>query len=262
MTEEQQNLAPKLTKILEFADRSDWRIAVRTTDPNHQGVALVVEKSDQSKTFEEKKTLLQNTIQGFGINGSGNEAGIPMAVRGLQANKPSTSNKWLRDDSLAAVLIVSDEDNCSNGLGCVGEQNEASFLLNFMNKDSGVTNIGRTLGQSAKVYGLIRRNAGECPSAAYVGNKYMNAVNGSGGIAGAICDADYSSTLQAISADLGTTLQLAFELAHLPVVNTIAISVNGQPYNDAYQVNGKTIQLSVAPPPGASIEVAYKYQVN
>lgn len=110
MAEEQENLSTKLNPLLEEVADSDWQIAVVTTDPTDTCLRTLIKKGDANYYSKFRRAVTAGT------GGTHIERGLLQAVRGL---KGCSSGSWIRDDSALAILIVSDEDNCSvNGSKC------------------------------------------------------------------------------------------------------------------------------------------------
>ncbi len=251
MAEEQVNLASKLAPLLSVVNDTDWRIAVNTTDASDPCIKTVINKADA------------NTDQKFfdavndGIAGAGNEQGILRAVQGLQAQCLNSS--WVRDDSHLAVLIVSDEDNCSNG-GCTGSEiNNASYLTNYLSSQ-------RALGTSAKVYGLVwhpSQDASQCSTGYHQANIYAQAIESSNGTWGSICDSDYSQTLSAISNDLSSSLNTQFALSSTPDMEQIKVYVDQSLQNSStYMVDKNIVKFNQPPAPGSAIKIDYSVGGN
>jgi hypothetical protein len=246
MADEHIKLSGKLAEILSALGTTDWRLGITTTDARNNGnLVELIEKKDKSLSFVEKKQLFEQTVHKIGTNGSDNEVGIPMAVRGLQKNHPrDAEQKWVRPQGSVAVLIVSDEDNCSTGVYCYpSSENRASYLTNFLSSPN-APGLGRELGVSAKVYGLIRRNPQECKhSAPYVGREYLKAITASSGMAGSICDDDYGPVLHEISKDIAQHIDIGFELDQTPYEENLAIYVDGKAFQGSYRLEGNKVYL-------------------
>ncbi len=253
MSDEQDKLA-NLEPLLDFVKSADWSVAVTTTDASESNLRLLLEKGDGSQSFETQKNLFEAAIDGLGTNGSGHEQGIPMAIKGFGMKKPGTNDSWVRPDSMAAVLIVSDEDNCSTGGSCPKQPQD---LVDYFTND-----LNRNVGDTAKVYALVQRNSSECNTAYNVGNRYVDAVNMTGGISQPICAASYEQVLSAISADIGTTLEINFTLSQIPIEDSIVIKVDGVAYQGGYNLSGKTVVLNTAPPAGSEVKVYYEYKLQ
>ncbi len=250
MKEEQANLSTKLRPLLSSLASSDWRIAVTTTDPQDGCLRALIQKgqADAEAAFAQAVSP--------GLDGSSNEQGIRQAVGGLSCS----STPWLRESSTVAVLVVSDEDNCSNnGKGCERELwGHEDYLFNHLSQ-----NLGRKIGEDARVYGLIRHPSDiSCKTAANPAPQYARAVARSGGTWGSICHSDYTSTLSRISKDVSTILKSQFALASTPSKETIKVKVtqtDGQSMDwPHFTVADKVITFSKAPPKGSSIDISYE----
>lgn len=254
MEEEQNGLATRLNPLLSYVSDADWRIGVTTTDPVDPCIHAIINKGDANPTaaFASAVTV--------GIDGSGNEQGIRRAVDGLKGQ--CLSSQWLRDNSTVAILIVSDEDNCSeNGSQCEGEAwQNTSYLTDHL---SGI----RTVGYNARVYGLVwhpDQTRNECATAYNIGTQYGGLIDATGGAWGSICpngagNYDYSAPLAAISQNISTILENQFVLSQTPSNGQVTVKVNGTVMSEDYQLTGKNITFSTPPAEGSSIEVSYKY---
>jgi hypothetical protein len=242
MAEEQSNLASRLTPLLSYVTDSNWRINVVTTDPKGGCSRKVISRDSATAAADFKAAVTAGT------SGSGNEMGIRMAVAGLSCAEAN----WVRSGSSVAVLIVSDEDNCSTGAsGCAAPYNSPSYLLDHLK-----LTMGRNLGTQAKVYGIFKHPNKACSTAYYTGNQYNELVTATSGTWGSICDADYTATLQKISQDMRTILQADFQLNDIPDAGSTVVTVNGAVNND-FTVQGKTLRFNTPPAFGAAIEATY-----
>lgn len=245
MFEEQKNLSSKLDPLLTFVKDSDWQVAVLTTDPDankNPCFRSIIKKGDVNV-----QDAFANAIQA-GTSGSGDERGILNAARGVDTCKAS----WMRPGSSVAVLIVSDEDNCSNGTSCAGQVDaKPKYLIDALNKS-------RVAGVDAKVYGLINVPGTVCKTAYNVSNVYNQLIKDAKGVAGSICDSDYTTTLKAISKEVALTLKVQFSLKNKPDMNTLEVFVNNVKQDpSAYSLNNQTLKFNMVPPAGADIKVTY-----
>ncbi len=251
MSQEQANLSTKLNPLLSYVSNSDWRIAVNTTDPAAGCMRSIINKGDAN--YEQ---AFANAVTP-GINGSGNERGILQAVNGLKGDCLSTP--WLRPNSTVAVLIVSDEDNCSAGNDC-GAQPYASgsYLTDYL------ASI-RTVGTNARVYGLVwhaSQTQAQCSTAAYKANIYSSVIDATSGTWGSICASDYSQTLASISQNISVILKSQFALTHAPVPGSANVTVNGQVVSSGYTITGNILQFATPPTQGATIAVSYLHSAT
>jgi len=248
MTEEQVNLANKLNPLMSYVAQSDWQIGIVTTDPAAGCMRRIIRKADLDRDAAFAQGI------NAGIAGSGNERGILQAVNGLKGE--CLSSPWLRSNSTVAVLIVSDEDNCSaNGGDCAGQPYATpDYLTNYL------ASI-RSVGTNARVYGLIKHPsaAAACTTAANTGTQYAQAITATNGTWGSICDGDYSGTLQSISQNISVILQSQFALQHTPVAGSVSVTMNGTPMSSGYSVTGNVLNFTSAPSASAQIAASYLY---
>jgi len=248
MAEEQANLSTKLQPLLQYIQNRDWRINVTTTDTAAGCSRGLIRKGDANAT-----NTFANLINA-GTRGSGYEKGILQAVNGLSC----ASLNWVRPNSTVAVLIVSDEDNCSNGLDadCINKPyNTETYLTNYL-----ANTLGRKLGEMARVYGIYwvpGTDQAGCTTALNVANQYHRAVLTSNGKYGSICDADYTNTLTSISQDLALVLNPEFTLSETPDAGTLKLKVNSQPVTGGYTLTGRSVRFNPAPPKDSVIEASY-----
>ena len=248
MQEEQANLSSKLEPLLSHVEKADWQISVITTDPNDFCQRALIKKTDLNA-----KTKFSNAVNA-GINGNGLERGILRAVVGLKAE--CTTQKWVRPDSTLAVLIVTDEDNCGPGPNtnnyCSGAADlNSSYLYDYL------ATI-RKPGVDAKVYGVIWEPGTACSGAFSEGTAYKEVIERTGGKMGSICDADYSTTLRAMSQDIAQIVKYEFPLAHSPDDGTLQILVDKQNW-DKFVLEGQIVKFTQPPPFGSKVEVTYRH---
>ena len=245
MTEEQQNLSTKLSALLEFVEDSDWRISVETTDPSDPCGQHIISKGD-ANVEEAFASAVQR-----GIDGTGNEQGILQAVNGLTCNGGS----WLRSDSTLAVLIISDENNCSNGERCEGQPWEnASYLTDYLNRI-------RAVGTNARVYGLIWHPSDlSCDGALRMGSIYSEAIDATNGTSGSICDSDYSATLKSVSENIGMLLATQFSLKFPATPGSVAVTIDGKDFSEGFSTEKNVVVFDKAPENGSVIKVEYRYE--
>ena len=252
MAEEQNNLATKLLPLLTYVAESDWKIGVVTTDAADGCMRDVITKG-------------QSNVEGAfaaairaGVNGSGIEAGVPQAVAALTPGCVS-DNGWIRANSTLAVLIVSDEDNCSDGTKCaIAEQNSADYLIDHLRTI-------REPGVNARVFGLVwheSQTQSQCNTAYRQGSIYSELIDATAGTWGSICDSDYSQTLQAMSMDLSLILKTQFALNYQPFLDSVEVTINGVKIEDGYSITGNVIEFADAPEPGSRIYVNYRFSTD
>ena len=247
MRSEQENLSTKLNPLLQELTETDWQIGVVTTDDGDPCMRAVIKKgeADIAQRF-------QDAIQA-GTSGSGTERGIGQTLAGLKCQTP----QWVRQGATLAVLIISDEDNCSSG--CSSSSGQLPIdLANYIKDD-----LGKTLGSQARVYGLIwHPDDLTCSSASRRGYQYAEAISLTDGTYGSICDADYTTTLQSISANIASIVKTQFMLIATPDMNSLVVEVmpmgssSYMPWS-GYTLSDKLITFSDIPPLGSTVRMKY-----
>lgn len=259
MAEEQKNLSVRLGALLSSPQilASDWQIGIVTTDPNDLAfknpdskcLRALLKKGDPD--LEAKfKTAIE-----AGVTGDNSERGILNAVRGLKAECLG-GKTWLRDSSTVAIVLVSDEDNCSNGsdLACAGQPDrESKYLTDYVGKI-------RILGEEARIYGILWAPGvppAACASGFNRGNIYAEAITVSKGSLGSICDGDYSPTLLNLSRDISSIIRNQFTLKIAPPPGMFSVLIDGNLQTSGYKVVGKTLTFTTPPAVGSKITIAY-----
>jgi hypothetical protein len=262
MKEEQVNLADKLSSLLSKINDSSWQVGVVTTDPKDTCLRALIKKGDVDMA-----TAFKNAINA-GVAGSGNEQGVLTSVLGIGSEDPiktdATLKKctpWIREKSSLAVLIVSDEDNCSNvaayttanpANSCKGKPwSSYTYLTDEISKI-------RTLKVDSRVYGLFAIPGTECKTKGSDGVEYDKLITAAGGVAGSICDADYSVALNKISMDFTKILKSQFALKLPPNAGSEKVYVNASLVTTGYTIVGTTLTFTTVPSLGAKIVVTYE----
>lgn len=248
MNQEQTNLSTKLDPLLSYVSDADWKVSVVTTDPSQpcQVPNGLIEKGDANASSK-----FANAVSA-GTSGSGNEQGVLRSVQGLQAC--TGVSPWVRSSSNIAILVVSDEDNCSNGNGCgANPWGQPDFLTDYLA-------TVRVPGVNARVYGLFHIPGESCSTAYNVGNQYNALVNSTNGSAGSICSSDYTNTLAQISNDISDTLESTFTLSNTPTAGTLKVYVNNVLRVSGYSLAGNTVEFtSNIPAAGSQIRFVYDF---
>jgi hypothetical protein len=271
MKEEQANLANKLNELLVSIKDANWQISVITTAPAvPSGVSLNTAAAEGKELCNttlikageaDAATKFANAVNA-GISGSGNEQGIRQAVVGLRC----TEKPWVRSGSSLAVLIVSDEDNCSlDGSDCGSlPWAKESYLINYTEKT-----LLRTVGKNAGFYGIVAPSKALCSTAGNAAPQYLRLfdynANGATNF-GNICDESYKTTLNRISDSIALLLNNQFELKTQPDTNSLKLSLQAADGTitaldpSSYTQTGKVIAFVAGkePPVGSKVIAEYK----
>jgi len=248
MGQEQTNLASKLGPLLSAVVDTDWQIHVTTTSVAEGCSRGLIKKSDAdfATKFADAVTA--------GISGQPNERGVYQALEGLKC-----SPDWVRANSVVAVLIVSDEDNCSDGACPSVDEKTGKMLLDYL------ASI-RKVGETARVYGLLSGpTTGDMVGCDVSNNKiaplYHSLIQQTGGQWGSICVGDFSPTLQKISEDVATLLKSSMSLSLKPDADSLTILLDDQPW-DGYELDGQQVTFKSIPAVGAVVRAEYTHGRN
>lgn len=256
MAEEQKNLSSKMNSLLQSLAETDWQIGVVTTSPERNSACrLKLVRSTDADAPEKFRKAVE-----AGTGGTGNEQGILQAVIGLKCPE----QPWVREKSTVAVLIVSDEDNCSNGTGCRNAPGSSeAYLIDYVEKD-----LGRMIGLNAGFYGIYSPPGDECRTAPAPAQIYQRLIDyrvKDRKNFGNICDASYQGTLERISKNIASLLKKTFELKEAPIVGSVRIEgkkTNGQAISpDDFELMGRVIGFKVGREPMKNSEIKVFYQV-
>lgn len=255
MRQEQKNLSSKMSSLLKSLQDVNWQIAVITTSalPSGECKLSLIKAGDS-----DAESRFAEAIEA-GTKGSGNEQGILQSVVGLKCKE----QPWIRENSSLAVLIVSDEDNCSNGMGCNNSPALSErYLIDYVEKD-----LGRTIGLDAGFYGIYSPPNDECENAPAPAHIYQNLIEYRQAAAknyGRICEDSYESTLEKMSQSISELLKNTFELQDLPIRDSVRVEGkkgNGKLITMSdYLVIGKVIGFKTGSEPMRGSTISVKYQ--
>jgi hypothetical protein len=279
MKNEQEKLADKMNELLVSIKDANWRISVITT-----AVAFANKTAAQARTYarnqaSEGQEACNTTIinagdadatakftsaVNAGTNGDGNEQGVRQSVVGLRC----TEKPWLRAGSSVAVLIVSDEDNCSrDGSNCGNlPWSKENYLTDYIENT-----MKRTIGKDTGLYGIIAPSKAVCPTAGNAAPQYIRLFNykSTPGVNyGNICDDSYKTTLNRISDNIALLLTSTFELKNLPDAGSLTLTVQSpagalSPLDpSSYTLVGKTITFAAGKEPANGSKLIASYRVG
>ncbi len=283
MDYERKNLADRIDGMIDKIKDLNWQIAVTSTDMTNDDFksnGRLLEFEGMSGTYVLNPSMdpaqaqysFGQTIQNFG-NGSGTEEGIlaskKVIERAVAGETPHRN--FIRDGADLSIVVLSDEDEASNGSGVdTSPQQFVNFVNNTYN------------GQKNMVFHSIISRPGDQDCAngeGYnVGHTYdeLSRLTGygqlGGAIIGSVCEADYTSQL----ADIGQSvkdLQNSINLDCNPfdsnsdgspdvsIVYRADAGSQYQSYNAPYQVQNQKLIFDDLLPPG-DYKVDYQCRIN
>lgn len=271
MTEEQVGIGNKINGFLDKIKNLDWQIAITTTDAgtttlDTNGVARTwgdgqfrpfdsvtgnqhILRSSQVSAAN-AQTMLSDAIQ-MGIKGSGDERGINATYRAVQrAASPSVNKDFFRADSKLAIVLISDEDECSTGSGtCNGVNSANSVPANLVSLMSTQFGGSKSFTFNSIIY---IPNDATCATGGNQGNTYKQMSNLTGGVVASICSNDYSSPLSIIGnrvVNLVNEVTLTCKPIDINKDGIVDLQIkldNGTIISSGFTING--VQVSFATP--------------
>ena len=276
MSDEQIGIGNKINGFLSKLNGLNWQIAITTTDDrentpitadgnrpwgdgqfrpfdSNSGSQFILRSSQVSAA--DAQTKLSNAIQ-MGIGGSGNERGINAVFRAVErAVQAGVHRDFFRPNAKLAVVLISDEDECSNGAAsCPAASAYKSVPQNLI--DQAKTTLGTNKSLS---FNSIVHIPGDttCTTGANQGNVYKEMSNLTGGVLASVCANDYTTPLNVIGNRVAQLVNSA-TLSCPPVdVNAdgkadvqVALAGGGT-YSGSYTVNGADVSFSTPLPEGS-----------
>jgi hypothetical protein len=237
MAEEQETLAQGFVSFVNEMEASgtDFHVGLITTSFDYsnseRGVLIgdppyLTADSDYVTLFQERALV--------GTDGSDKEKGLEAAVYAVSPvlTVPGGLNEgFVRKDAHLLVVIVSDEEDCSDGGSLEGQPAEDCYeeraalspvselvdnLLDVKDGDNEMVQLGAVVG--------LENSA--CDDA-YPGRRYQEAAALTGGLIGDICTGDWSNLLT----DLGLNasgIQMSFQTEYQAKPGTMEVKVDGE----------------------------------
>lgn len=314
MIDEQGKIASRLQGFLNSISGLDYRIAIATTDNDsanrtdlygpqdyrngklvpflsvndgHGNFNYAKDSNGQKIFYITKSTsnvssLFYNTIKRPESNWcADNQSACPSVVSGdergiYSAIKNITNGSFIRSDAQLHVIVISDEDERSNGGGFPGMAIESG-----RDRPEDLLNVLRALNKRTRVHSIVGLPAGfnysnfnfqSCVNSQigntggqeYIGCHYLKSSIDSGGIVGNKDTNDYTSILSAIGSDIQDTSIARYSFNCVPSEITVE-AVPGKPYPNnltspqSLSSNGHSyIDFNPALTPGMEMKITWK----
>lgn len=276
METEQKKMAERFPSFVSSLGGLDYHIAVTTTDVdsknpdlNLSGRALdwagtssnvlTPATPDASSVF--KNTIKRTETIGCVKRGecpSGNEQ--PLKATMLAIDQRNSANAGIfRDGVDLAVVILSDEDEMSNGPAIA---TKPSDVINNFNSNFGHTKRLRTFGIVIPTGDTSCLKTQKAQTADGDGGSYGTHAQAlaalTGGSTHSICENDYSQSLADISQSV-RKLVGSFELNTVPKTGSILVTLTPTPSKKiSWHVEGKNLIFDTPPAAGTRIDVSYQ----
>lgn len=255
----------------------DYRIAVTTTDAYYyQQRLLSGNRYENTGYFFIDRNTPQNVrvfsvIANQGIYGNGDERTFRSFKEVLNFGENSD---FRRPDAKLAILNLSDEDDFSHAApDLITDYNDPRLtpvadFADFLAKQSGPAPA--TFSTISILDGICLKQLDDGGSVKRIGHRYSLLADATGGIKGSLCSIESSLMNYAdfLGADIGAPPAYTITLDHTPIVETIAVRVNGRLLaQDAvngwtYDAASKTLTLhgTAVPNKGDLVSVTYDYE--
>ena len=267
MKEEQANFSSKINGFMDLVKDLDWHVALTTTDARINTVDKnKVERawgdgqfrpfdSDTGSVFVLKagevslgtaQAQLAAAIE-VGLLGSGDERAVNSTYRAVQRAASTPANKdFFRPKARLAVIVISDENECSDGK-CLATQptDVPANLLSLVKSTFGNDKIF-TFNSIAKMA------ADTTCTTATLGSVYETMSQITDGVTGSVCASDYTPLLSKLGTrvkDLVKSVQLGCEPADMNgdgKGDVTLMGASGERMTTGFSVTGRLVTFDQA----------------
>jgi hypothetical protein len=211
----------------------------------------------------------------MGTGGSDKEKGLQAALTAIRSPLADTRNAgFLRDGAMLNIVIVSDENDCSDN-GALGAEAAGTDCYDRYDDLTSVADLVRDLkvvkGDDPIVLsGIVGPEVVDGCEDTVPGRRYYTAIEMLGGVRADICQTDYSEVMNALGL-VASGILTTFTLSRNAVEDTIEVTVTPEGEDPfvvpADATNGWTYSADYAqitfhgtgvPPRGAAVEVSYE----
>lgn len=281
MVEEQARVQNGAAEFIDNLDATgmDWHLGVITTDVDAEDAdvligdpaVLTVEDAGYVEDFKSRVNV--------GTDGEQMESGLEAAIRAVSSPLIDSENAgFLREDARLSIIVVSDEDDCSDLGAMDGGDNfdcyqdgapltPVSELVQLLRDAKGIDSHSSLLQLSGIIGPPVTSNC----AAATPGDRYQSAIDEVGGLNANICEADYGGIMDNLGL-VASGAQSVFNLAHAADPVSISVTVTGADgsvsdlagsatdgwvYTSGTDVSRLTFYGEGVPERGASFSVTY-----
>lgn len=257
----------------------DFHMGVITTDMNTANLdaaALIGNPPVLDATVPNYVQAFQDRVL-VGTDGDDQEKGLQAAITALTPPMANTRNAgFLRDDALLFIVVLSDENDCSD-YGALGPESDGEDCYSGYELLTPVSDLVRSItdikGDASRVVlsGIVGPDAVENCIDSVPGKRYFTAIGMLGGFQGNICETNYSNMMDSLG-EIASGIRDAFPLDHVPDPTTIEVTIapvdsaeesivedatNGWTYNDDATAPQILFHGTAVPPRGAQITIEY-----
>lgn len=281
MENEQAQVAAGAQNFLDRLENTDidFHLGVVTTDVsggNADAGALLGSPSYVTADTPDYGALFAERVV-VGVEGDDQERGLQAAITALSPPLSNTRNVgFLRDDALLSIIIVSDENDCSD-FGALGASSTGEDCYTSYSDLVPVVDLVREFRalkeqpDRVQVSGIVGPEAVENCVDTVPGKRYYTAIAMLGGLRSDICQTDYGVVMDALG-EVASGIRTSFLLEHVPDAETIVVTVDvpdvgeeevpmdaasGWTYNEDDTAPAIEFHGDSVPPRGSEITVEY-----
>jgi hypothetical protein len=268
MAEEQELLGSALNSFIGNLGKLDWQIGVTTTDTSNGVYGIkgsLVPMKGTAQTILTKNTpnfaqVFKDTVKRDEVIGCNNTT-IPCpssderpleAISMAIAKRASENAAFFRDGADLAVVIVSDEDERSDGTGAMS----AAVLAATAQAAFGTTKTFSAYGIVIQPGDTACLNANLALNSAYYGYHAAALALLTGGVTGSLCDADYGPALSSIAGRIRDVVK-SVTLQYTPNPDTVQLVMSPFDSSLTWKIEGNQIRFNKSPKKGTRVEVVY-----
>ncbi len=169
----------------------------------------------------------------LGTEGSDKERGMQAALHALTgASAASTNGGFLRDEAVLALVVVSDENDCSDD-NFLPDSEAGSLCYDLTDRLVSVADYIRAFrdvkGTDGHVVAsvIVGPEVSEGCEHTWPGHRYMTLAEELDGVIGNICDSDYEQIMDEVGARVAAPIR-SFFLSYTPVADSIIVMVDDE----------------------------------
>lgn len=270
MRREQEKLGERLQAFLKNIRHTDWQIAFTTSDVsngkyglkgslldlyNYPGVKVLDSKFPDAEEVFYNTVKRSESIKCIFRCPSSNEQPLKASILAIEKSFTENSN-FFRKDADLAIVILSDEDEMSNG------SRKATKPQDVVNAFNSTFEPPKKLS----VYGIvIQPNDLNCYQdqkvdqsvSAHEGTVITELTKLTGGFTGSICENDYSVALEQISEQTRFYVE-SFKLKRSPIKESITVTLSPS-QNVDWSIENDYLTFKSPPKDGTEVKVSYNY---
>ncbi|MEK2688108.1 hypothetical protein [Bdellovibrio sp. GT3] len=265
MAEEQANMSSRINGFMGLVDHLDWRVALTTTDPRintADSSGMNAAWGDGQMRLMNGKRFLSNADGSsqaqaaladaikLGDKGNGDERPIYSIYRAIERDVAlPAADRFFRTDSNLVVVIISDEDECSNGQCTTGfdvSKSQPSNLVSLVRSRLG--------SEKVMMVDTIVKSPGDnsCTTSNQPAPVLISLAQMTGGIVGSVCATDYTAILKN-AGDAAVSLTRSVSLSCKPIdadndgkVDLVIKDSAGNVISSGYSVSGNIVTFQAS----------------